>query len=169
MAVGMEVDGNAGDGTTGFDVRAELEAMLERNLVGPLDGPAEELPPGTSPGERYLLAKLVPRRPPGQEPIESPKEDSEDDDVEDRPELVEEAGLDLVLTTTPKVPPPPRCGAGLWRPHRSGLLLPCLPTSTWSPCQRPGAATSAALRQFQETAYRAPGHGVAPSPCRRGC
>jgi hypothetical protein len=85
---------------TGFDVRAELEAMLERNLVGPLDGPTEELPPRTTPGERYLLAKLVPRRPPGQEPAggpdeSSPDEATEDDDVEDRAELVEEVGLDL--------------------------------------------------------------------------
>ncbi len=95
LATTIGVDGNGATAATGFDVRGELEAMLERNLVGPLDGPTEELPPGTSPGERYLLAKLVPRRPPGQEPIESPKEDSEDDDVEDRPELVEEAGLDL--------------------------------------------------------------------------
>ena len=86
---------------SGFDVRAELEAMLERNLVGPLDGPTEELPPGTSPGERYLLAKLVPRRPERYEPRqvvsdgEPGGEGALDDDVEDRPELVEEPALGL--------------------------------------------------------------------------
>jgi hypothetical protein len=46
---------------TSFEVRAELEDLLERDLLGPWDGPEEELPPGTSPAERYLLGRLVPR------------------------------------------------------------------------------------------------------------
>ncbi|HEX3426402.1 MAG TPA: DISARM system helicase DrmA [Acidimicrobiales bacterium] len=45
-----------------FEVRAELERLLERDLLGPWDGPEEELPPGSSPAERYLLGRLVPRR-----------------------------------------------------------------------------------------------------------
>ena len=40
--------------TTSFQVRAELEDLLERDLLGPWDGSQEELPPGTSPAERYM-------------------------------------------------------------------------------------------------------------------
>lgn len=43
------------------EVRAELEDLLERDLLGPWDGPEEELPPGTLPAERYLLGRLVPQ------------------------------------------------------------------------------------------------------------
>ena len=46
---------------TSFEVRAELESLLERDLLGPWDGPEEELPPRSSPAERYLLGRLVPR------------------------------------------------------------------------------------------------------------
>ncbi len=46
---------------TSHDVRAELESLLERDLLGPWDGPNEELPPGTPPAERYLLGRLIPR------------------------------------------------------------------------------------------------------------
>jgi len=53
--------------TTSFEVRAELESLLERDLLGPWDGPDEELPPGVPPAERYLLGRLVPR-PPQQAP-----------------------------------------------------------------------------------------------------
>jgi hypothetical protein len=42
-------------------VRAALESFLERDLLGPWDGPQEELPPGVIPAERYLLGRLVPR------------------------------------------------------------------------------------------------------------
>ena len=78
---------------TAYDVRAQFEDLLERDLLGPWDGPTEELPPSSTPGERYLLGRLVPRRPDSYEPASSA--DSEDDDVEDRPELVEEPALDL--------------------------------------------------------------------------
>ncbi|MEW1959572.1 DISARM system helicase DrmA [Kineococcus sp. NPDC059986] len=47
---------------TSFQVRAELEDLLERDLLGPWDGPEEELPPHDTPAERYLLGRLVPRR-----------------------------------------------------------------------------------------------------------
>jgi len=95
MAVdaGWETKGKAT--ANGFDVRVELESMLERDLLGPWDGPTEELPPGTTPGERYLLGKLVPRRVFMEESADLPDEAAEDDDVEDRPELVDSPGLDL--------------------------------------------------------------------------
>jgi len=53
--------------TSSVEVRAELESLLERDLLGPWDGPDEELPPGVPPAERYLLGRLVPR-PPEQTP-----------------------------------------------------------------------------------------------------
>ncbi len=48
--------------STSYQVRAELESLLERDLLGPWDGPDEELQPGASPAERYLLGRLVPVR-----------------------------------------------------------------------------------------------------------
>ncbi|MDH6291896.1 DISARM system helicase DrmA [Rhodococcus opacus] len=45
---------------TSVDVRDELEDRLGRDLLGPWDGPGEELLPGVSPAERYLLGRLVP-------------------------------------------------------------------------------------------------------------
>jgi hypothetical protein len=48
---------------TSYQVRTELEELLERDLLGPWDGPDEELPPGTAPAERYLLGRLVPSAP----------------------------------------------------------------------------------------------------------
>src|SRR4051794_2271319 len=69
--------------------------MLERDLLGPWDGPTEELPAGTTPGERYLLGKLVPRRADWDEPVTDAEAAAEDDDVEDRPELVDEGAIDL--------------------------------------------------------------------------
>jgi Helicase conserved C-terminal domain len=78
---------------TAYEVRAQFENLLERDLLGPWDGTQEELPPGSTPGERYLLGRLVPRRPDNYEPAS--EAGSEDDDVEDRPELVEEPTLDL--------------------------------------------------------------------------
>src|SRR3954454_12306665 len=82
-------------GATGYDARAELEDMLACDLLGPWDGPTEELPAGTTPGERYLLGKLVPRRADWEEPVTDAEDAAEDDDVEDRPELVDEGALDL--------------------------------------------------------------------------
>ena len=84
--------------STGYQVRAELEDLVQRELLGPWDGPEEELPPGTTPGERYLLGKLVPQRADQQEPVASDdgdREGADDDDVEDRPELTDDAGIDL--------------------------------------------------------------------------
>jgi hypothetical protein len=68
---------------TSFGVRAELESLLERDLLGPWDGPEEELPPGTSPAERYLLSRLVPR----DAPVDQSTAD--DDGTADDPALVE--------------------------------------------------------------------------------
>ncbi len=48
------------DQVRSVEVRAELEELLERDLLGPWNGPEEELPPGMSPAERYLLGRLVP-------------------------------------------------------------------------------------------------------------
>jgi hypothetical protein len=60
-------NGQPGQGSS-IEVRAELEKLLERDLLGPWDGPDEELPPGMSPAGRYLLGRLVPRHPPAEPP-----------------------------------------------------------------------------------------------------
>lgn len=76
--------GVAGD-LASFEVRAELEQRLERDLLGPWDGADEELPPGTSPSERYLLGRLVPRQPPS-EPVNTagpPDAERADEDVDE--------------------------------------------------------------------------------------
>jgi hypothetical protein len=62
------VDGNAISGQGGWmtsstEVRTSLESLLERDLLGPWDGPTEELPPRVISTERYLLGRLVPRIP----------------------------------------------------------------------------------------------------------
>ena len=66
---------------TSYDVRAELEDFLERDLLGPRDGPDEELPPGTPPAERYILGRLVPleeRTSPAPEVVEDGEADLTD-------------------------------------------------------------------------------------------
>jgi hypothetical protein len=67
---------------TSFQVRAELEDRLARDLLGPWDGPEEELPPGTSPAERYMLGRLVPRERPAaaEDPDEGEAVDAEETD-----------------------------------------------------------------------------------------
>ncbi|MGH3977637.1 MAG: hypothetical protein ACRDRZ_01335 [Pseudonocardiaceae bacterium] len=52
------------DPATSVQVRDEFESLLVRDLLGPWDGPEEELPPGVLPSERYLLGRLIPRAPP---------------------------------------------------------------------------------------------------------
>ena len=47
---------------TSSQVRAELERLLVRDLLGPWAGDAEELPAGTVPSERYILGVLSPAR-----------------------------------------------------------------------------------------------------------
>ncbi|WP_405933735.1 DISARM system helicase DrmA [Streptomyces sp. NBC_00827] len=59
--------GTAADRTS-YQIREELESLLERDLHGPWDGPEEELPPGTSPAERYVLGRLVTRDVPSEQP-----------------------------------------------------------------------------------------------------
>jgi hypothetical protein len=75
--------GEAAESATSFEVRAELESLLERDLHGPWDGPVEELPPGASPAERYLLGRLV--------PLDTPVDEgtADDDGTADDPALVE--------------------------------------------------------------------------------
>ncbi len=65
---------------TSYDVRAELESLLERDLLGPRDGEHEELPPGMPPAERYLVGRLVPRTRPSEPPAELAEGDTEVDD-----------------------------------------------------------------------------------------
>ena len=82
---------NTDAASTSFDVRAELEALLERDLLGPRDGPDEELPPGVPPAERYLVGRLVPLIRPS-EPLPEALEVDEDPDLADRE--VTETGAD---------------------------------------------------------------------------
>lgn len=65
--------GTAGTGAsrTSYEIREELESLLERDLHGPWDGPEEELPPGTSPAERYVLGRLVTRDASTQPPVDT--------------------------------------------------------------------------------------------------
>ena len=72
---------------TSVEVRAELERLLERDLLGPWDGPTEELPPGVSPAERYLLGRLVPRTAP--HPPHDGRAREGATGIEDDPALVE--------------------------------------------------------------------------------
>src|SRR5690349_6843811 len=58
--------------STSYQVRAELESLLERDLLGPADGPTEELPPKTQPAERYILGRLSPRDAPSTPDGEGP-------------------------------------------------------------------------------------------------
>jgi len=64
----MSTDNVSAGPASSFDVRAELETLLERDLLGPRDGEFEELPPGVSPAERYLVGRLVPRTSPSAPP-----------------------------------------------------------------------------------------------------
>ena len=80
---------------TGAQVRAELEELLERDLLGPRDGPTEELPPGISPAESYLLGRLEPRRP-DDNVMESPPASgvaTAAPDIETSADVLENAGL----------------------------------------------------------------------------
>lgn len=74
-------------GATSFEVRAELERLLERDLLGPWDGPNEELPPGTLPAERYLLGRLVPHQRSVGAPLSRPS--SEAGQIDDDPDTVD--------------------------------------------------------------------------------
>ncbi|MGH7911989.1 MAG: DISARM system helicase DrmA, partial [Candidatus Dormibacteraceae bacterium] len=71
-----------------YEVRGELESLVERDLLGPRDGPTEELPPGEVPAERYLLGRLVPRS--GGDPEDQPFAGGDDEPGAD---LVADPGL----------------------------------------------------------------------------
>ncbi len=118
------------DEVTGYEARAALEDMLERDMLGPWDGPTEELPAGTTPGERYLLGKLVPRRADWEEPVTDPEAAAEDDDVEDRPELVDEGRLDLDPDDAGSQPSPAAIRGRQWRRPPSAWPSPFRTTST---------------------------------------
>jgi hypothetical protein len=83
----------ADETVTSYQVRAELEDLLVRDLHGPWDGIWEELPPGTKPAERYMLGRLVPRERPADAPggnADGTSEDSEISAAENtEPELVD--------------------------------------------------------------------------------
>jgi hypothetical protein len=80
---------------TSWEVREELESLVERELLGPWDGTEEELPPGIIPSERYLLGKLVPA--PSDAPGQVTESETADVDAtdEDLPELADDAGTDV--------------------------------------------------------------------------
>ncbi len=77
-----------------FAVRAELEELLERDLLGPWDGAREELPPGSSPAERYLLGRLVPSRPAPSTPQPDASVLDDDPDTVDREVLATDEARD---------------------------------------------------------------------------
>ncbi|MGI8492322.1 MAG: DISARM system helicase DrmA [Acidimicrobiales bacterium] len=82
----------SGAPVSSYEVRAELEALVERDLLGPRDGPTEELPPGDAPAERYLLGRLVPSsaRPPTETTAGA---DPGDTDPDDGTELIADPDL----------------------------------------------------------------------------
>jgi hypothetical protein len=75
---------------TSYEVRVKLEDLIERDLLGPLDGPNEELPPGTPPAEHYMLGRLVPREHLGNEggAVETPADEVLDAETTD-PDLID--------------------------------------------------------------------------------
>lgn len=90
----MTTDSAAATLVTSYDVRAELESLLERDLLGPRDGPDEELPPGMPPAERYLVGRLVPRTKPSEPLTQPPRNQSPDEQFavnfeDDDPDLVD--------------------------------------------------------------------------------
>ena len=83
-----------------FDIRAELESLIERDLLGSWDGPEEELPPGEVPAERYLLGRLVPATPSEQPETEAAGAEANSavgtTTLEEDPDLVDREDPDLV-------------------------------------------------------------------------
>ncbi|MGV9892996.1 DISARM system helicase DrmA [Streptomyces tendae] len=73
---------------TSYEIREELESLLERDLHGPWDGPEEELAPGTSPAERYVLGRLVTR--------DAPSHDVEEAQGQNDPSLVDREVVESV-------------------------------------------------------------------------
>ena len=119
--------------TTSYDVRAQLEDMLERDLLGPWDGPAEELPPGTTPGERYLLGKLVPRRTTGDEPVSDADEPRTTTMSRTAPSLSRRRRWVSTATTWRGRQRLPPCAAARWQrlPSASGSRYPRTSIGFW--------------------------------------
>jgi hypothetical protein len=78
-----------------WEVREELESLVERELLGPWDGADEELPPGVIPSERYILGKLVPAPSDAPGQITDAETASSATTDEDLPELADDAGTDV--------------------------------------------------------------------------
>ena len=75
---------------TSYEVRAELEDLLTRDLLGPRDGDTEELEPGVQPAERYMLGRLVPRDRPADTGGGAAGEDASPIDAEETdPDLID--------------------------------------------------------------------------------
>jgi hypothetical protein len=85
----------------GYEIRAALEDLVVRDLLGPWDDPEEELPRGTTPGERYLLGKLSPaptteRRPhEATEPAGADGADPDEVSLPDDPSLYDEGTVEV--------------------------------------------------------------------------
>jgi len=146
--------------------------MLERDLLGPWDGPTEELPPSTTPGERYLLGKLVPRRSPGDEPVGGSEQAVEDDDVEDRPELVEGPGLDLEPDDSADAPTPAAVRGRAMAASSLGLAFAVPPdvgavtvAASWGRYERGPSQTQITPTGLPRTVWRrVPAGGVVEVP-----
>ena len=127
---------------TSFEVRGELEGLLERDLLGPWEGPEEELPPGSSPAERYLLGRLVPRDAPADE---ATADEDEEGEAGQDPALVEREvsadGEATTLTWRARLPSAPAA----WLPQRSASRSSCLTTPTLRWWKQSGAGMSALL------------------------
>lgn len=76
---------------TSYEVRDELTAFIEKDLLGPWEGQEEELPPGSAPRERYLVGMLGPKDA-GADPETTDMELGDDVDGSD-PEMREIAPL----------------------------------------------------------------------------
>ncbi len=106
---------------TSYDVRAELESLLERDLLGPRDGQHEELPPGMPPAERYLVGRLVPRTRPSEPPAELAEGDTEVDD----PSLIDQEVTDGAAEPDETGQTGPAVCTARWRRGRSACPSGC--------------------------------------------
>lgn len=102
---------------TSYEVRAELERLLERDLLGPRDGLTEELPPGVPPAERYLVGRLVPRTRPSDPVMSESGEGSDDID----PDLADNEVTDATGSPGDDLPPAQATRTGTMAASAMGL------------------------------------------------
>jgi len=118
-------DGAAPAGATSYDVRAELESLLERDLLGPRDGATEELPPGVPPAARYLVGRLVPRTKPSEPPAApEPVDDQGENDTaaeDSDPDLVDAEVTDATGSPGDDLAPPQSARTGTMAASALGL------------------------------------------------